>query len=60
MYLETSFTVRKNLLARIGGIQMALSGGKNPYMVRSEKELVLEYNQVLHQEEMFWYQKSRC
>jgi hypothetical protein len=25
--------VRKNLLARIGGIQMALSGGKNPYMV---------------------------
>ena len=51
---------RKRLLeARIAGIQRSLEELHSESLVRLEGELRREYNQVLLQEEMLWFQKSR-
>ena len=51
---------RKHLLeARIDGIQRRLESIDLGNLILLEKDLQVEYNQVLHQEEMLWFQKSR-
>ena len=45
---------------RLGGIQKALTCRENPFLNRLEEALSAEYRQILRQEEIFWYQKSRC
>lgn len=51
---------RKRLLeARIRGIQKKLETVDTLYLCRLERELHNDYNRVLHQEELLWYQKSR-
>lgn len=46
-------------MARINGIQRASSYGNNPYVEELEKSLHKELSEVLNQEEMLWFQKSR-
>lgn len=54
------FSRRKIVLARLEGIQKALSEGGNLFLNKFKKVLTNEYNQILAQVEVFWYQKSRC
>ncbi|KAJ4832638.1 hypothetical protein Tsubulata_001385 [Turnera subulata] len=54
------FRRKKELLARIGGIQLAKAEGRaGPFLFQLETELVMEYDIVLTQEEVLRYQKSR-
>lgn len=53
------FRRKKNVLARLSGVQKSLSERENDYLTGLEKELIQEYNQILYQEEIFWFQKSR-
>ena len=48
------------MLDRLGGVQRALTGRDNPFLNRLEETLSAEYQQILRQEEIFWYQMSRC
>ena len=51
---------RKRLLAaRIAGVQRQLENFDSCSLVRLERSLQVQYNQVLRQEEMLWFQKSR-
>lgn len=59
MSLVTFLNGNGRLIARIAGIQRALVHGHSPSLVRLEKELLAEYNSVLKQEEIYWFQKSR-
>jgi hypothetical protein len=34
--------------------------GVNPFLLNLERKLTEEYNQIFSQEEIHWYQKSRC
>ena len=45
------FTRKKNLLARINGIQQALFVSPSAFLVNLENELLKELDQVLNQEE---------
>ncbi|KAJ4843640.1 hypothetical protein Tsubulata_020155 [Turnera subulata] len=54
------FHRKKVLLARISGIQRLKATARAGYFLHSlEKELLVEYDRVLAQEEMLWFQKSR-
>ncbi|XP_030941594.1 uncharacterized protein LOC115966516 [Quercus lobata] len=53
------FTRKKNLLARINGIQRALSVKPSVFLVNLENELLKELDRVLNQEEELWDLKSR-
>lgn len=56
-----NISLRKNrLLDRLHGIARSLENGFNPYLQNLQKKLWSEYEQVLYQEEVLWYQKSRC
>ena len=46
-------------MARIGGIQRSLERSFNPYLADLELKLNRELSNILNQEEMMWYQKSR-
>lgn len=46
-------------LDRIRGIQLALSQNGSNYLKQLEEELVAEYNELLNQEEVFWFQRSK-
>lgn len=50
---------KKKVLARLEGTQKALSVRFSDFLHNLESELLQEYNKILHQEEIFWYQKSR-
>lgn len=54
------FYRRKIVLARLEGIQKALSEGGNLFLNKLKKVLTREYNQILAHVDVFWYQKSRC
>lgn len=43
---------------RLGGVQRALAGGKNVFLINLERELRRERSTILLQEEMLWLQKS--
>ena len=53
------FTRKKNLLARINGIQQALFVSPSAFLVNLENELLKELDRVLNQEEELWALKSR-
>lgn len=52
---------KRDLLARIGGIQRRVQQGQgNRFLARLECSLQKELAEVLHQEELMWFQKSRA
>lgn len=51
---------KNKLLKRIEGVEKARSRRDSQYLLQVEKDLWKEYNKVLAQEELLWYQKSRC
>jgi hypothetical protein len=53
------FARKKELEARLRGIQRTLEDIDSTRLMRLQRELLLEYENVLFQEETLWYQKSR-
>lgn len=47
------------MLARIAGVQASLSSRKDRGLIKLEAKLRLELDEILHREELLWYQKSR-
>lgn len=59
--MEDQFKVQillKRILARLGGIQKALSSYNSSFLVNLEKELLVEYNNIVHQERVLLAQKA--
>jgi hypothetical protein len=54
------FMRKERVLAGLGGVQQALAVKGNSYLNRLENQLLTKYHQILRQEEVHWYQKSRC
>ncbi|XP_031402735.1 uncharacterized protein LOC116212324 [Punica granatum] len=50
---------KEKLMARLLGIQSKLQRGTNPFLSRLKAKLSAELEEVLSQEEIMWYQKSR-
>lgn len=42
------------------GIDRAIDAGGHPNLIRIRRELWKDYDDILRQEELLWYQKSRC
>jgi hypothetical protein len=53
------FKRKKRVESRLKGVQKYLENVDSRRHVQLEKELQQEYNHILYQEEMHWYQKSR-
>ena len=53
------FHWKKCILARLRGVQIALSNNPNNFLVRLEQELRTELSEVLKLEEEYWAIKSR-
>ncbi|KAL2902361.1 hypothetical protein RDABS01_027443 [Bienertia sinuspersici] len=53
------FRKKKELLARISGAQKKLATGYDGALVKLESKLRRELDDILYQEELLWYQKSR-
>ena len=53
------FREKRTLMARIKGIQTALSQARNSSLIKLESKLRNELDIILHQEELLWYQKAR-
>ncbi|KAI5665999.1 hypothetical protein M9H77_15852 [Catharanthus roseus] len=51
---------KKNLVARLTRIQLAFEQGPSNFLAELENELIAEYSQVLKQEELYWFQKTRA
>ena len=58
-HFSNIFSRKKNIMARINGIQWALSVRPSAFLVNLENELLKELDQVLNQEEELWALKSR-
>ncbi|KAL1330769.1 uncharacterized protein LOC107627531 [Arachis ipaensis] len=54
------FKRKITLLKRLNGITSSLSQGSNQFLEKLQIDLWKEYKNVLNQEELLWYQKSRC
>lgn len=54
------FQRKQKLETRIRGIQCASNFGTSIYLQKLERNLISELNEVLDQEETFWFQKSRA
>ncbi|GLT60498.1 hypothetical protein SLA2020_332620 [Shorea laevis] len=52
------FHRKRQLKARLEGIQNSVNYANSNYLQHLETELLQEYHQVLHAEELFWCQKS--
>lgn len=53
------FRNKRRTLARIEGIQKYLADRFSPYLANLESQLIHQFNQLILQEEILWYQKSR-
>lgn len=53
------FQRKERCLARINGTQLALSYNASRYLKKLEDDLLTEYNQILEQEELHWFQKAK-
>ncbi|XP_030925036.1 uncharacterized protein LOC115952092 [Quercus lobata] len=53
------FARKRRVLARLYGVQKALSNGPNQFLVQLEKDLMREYAAIMQQEEEYWALKSR-
>ena len=56
---ENLFQRKNHLLARLRGIQVALSCKPSTFLYSLEQQLIQKYNDTLHQEYLFWQLKSR-
>ncbi|XP_074284243.1 uncharacterized protein LOC141608798 [Silene latifolia] len=54
------FRRKRSLIARIGGCQRELSFARQRHLIKLEAKLRKELDEVLAQEELLWYQKSRA
>jgi len=54
------FQRKRRVLSRLNGIQRSLPEYNNKFLSKLEKELSTEYLQITKQEEIHWFQKSRC
>jgi hypothetical protein len=52
------FARKKEVEARLRGIQRALENINSANLLRLQKELLTEYENILFQEETLWFQKS--
>nr|GLL21877.1 uncharacterized protein LOC109175482 [Ipomoea trifida] len=50
---------KKIVLARLGGVQNRLSQVRHNELAKLEKKLLEEYHEILYQEELMWFQRSR-
>ncbi|XP_031105341.1 uncharacterized protein LOC116010192 [Ipomoea triloba] len=50
---------KKIVLARLGGVQTRLSNQRHGGLAKLEKKLTEEYQEILYQEELMWFQRSR-
>ena len=53
------FRRKAELFARLEGVQKLLSKGRYPHLIKMEARLRREMDDVLNQEELLWFQKSR-
>lgn len=53
------FHRKRCLMARLEGIDKRRHMGQDDHLGKLQRKLWEEYNSILHQEELFWYQKSR-
>ncbi|KAK2642540.1 hypothetical protein Ddye_024303 [Dipteronia dyeriana] len=53
------FQRKRRLLARLQGVQRSLGVNFKACLTKLEAKLQEEYSQIIEQEEMFWFQKSR-
>ena len=53
------FLCKKRTYARLKGLEIALASRPNAFLFQLEKNLISKYNQILHQEFLFWQLKSR-
>ncbi|WCJ35671.1 DNAse I-like superfamily protein [Euphorbia peplus] len=53
------FSRKKHLYARLAGVQRSLGSRVTSGLLRLEQRLLRDLNDVLRQEELIWYQKSR-
>lgn len=51
---------RQKILRRIEGVERSRHRRDSQYLAQVERDLWKEYNKLLAQEELLWYQKSRC
>lgn len=54
------FWTKRPLLARINGIQRLPIFHTHPFLAQLEWDLTSQYQTLLRQEELYWYQKSRA
>lgn len=54
------FHKKKRIMARLERIDRSLSRGHNRALEDLQKQLWKEYHEIMAQEELFWFQKSRC
>ncbi|KAF7801271.1 reverse transcriptase [Senna tora] len=53
------FHRKQKIIRRLEGISRAMSQGPKPHLVKLEKDLALEYQRILSQEEELWASKAR-
>ncbi|XP_031111969.1 uncharacterized protein LOC116015942 [Ipomoea triloba] len=53
------FQRKKRLLVKLGGIQNCIANNSRPELIKLERRLRLELEEVLYQEELIWFQRSR-
>lgn len=58
-HLGNIFVKKKNIMARLNGIQRAVASKPSNFLLKLEKELVKEFDMILSQEEELWALKSR-
>ena len=54
------FRKKSELWARLEGVQKILAQGRQPYLIKLEAKLRRQMEEVLNDEEMLWFQKSRA
>ena len=59
MHFGNIFNRKKNIMARLNGIQRALANRPSTFLINLENELIKELDVVLNQEEKIWALKSR-
>ncbi|XP_031103479.1 uncharacterized protein LOC116007017 [Ipomoea triloba] len=50
---------KRHILALLGGVQRRLSISYHGGLAKHERKLMGEYHDILHQEELLWFQRSR-
>ncbi|XVF47014.1 hypothetical protein PTKIN_Ptkin03bG0075000 [Pterospermum kingtungense] len=58
-YFGNIFQKKRVLLARLVGVQKLLAVRQSQWRIRLEMDIRHELDEVLKQEEMFWFQRSR-